>query len=246
MKVRSLLVPFMLCVLAALVALPVHSQGGIVVDGADTVRQESISLDPGLGSVTSSVGPRVLMANANTQRQVPLTGPTSALQGVFSQVQPRIVFLTANTNRHAGLSTPPTALQSLFSAVQPRVIIQAAKTNRSNTLSYPVALIGDTTQPQISAIAASRQGSTATVSWTTNEFADSTVLYGTQSGNLTQTVSDPLYVKQHEMALSGLASGVAYYYRVRSVDRSGNVALSQERVLQGQSLLFVPLIRRSN
>jgi hypothetical protein len=33
---------------------------------------------------------------------------------------------------------------------------------------------------------------------------------------------------------------------VHSIDRSGNVALSQERVLQGQSLLFVPLIHRSN
>lgn len=30
------------------------------------------------------------------------------------------------------------------------------------------------------------------------------------------------------------------------VDRTCNVALSQERVLQGQSLLFVPWIRRSN
>jgi predicted phage tail protein len=130
--------------------------------------------------------------------------------------------------------------------VQPRVIIQAAKTNRANALSYPVALIGDTTQPQISAIAASRQGSTATVSWTTDDVADSAVLYGTQSGNLSQTVGDPLYLKQHELTLTGLTAGVAYYYRVRSVDRSGNVALSQERVLQGQSLLFVPLIRRSN
>lgn len=38
MKVRSLVVPFILCALAASIALPVHSQDGIVVDGADTVR----------------------------------------------------------------------------------------------------------------------------------------------------------------------------------------------------------------
>jgi hypothetical protein len=246
MKARSILLPLIICVLFLAQAIPALSQGGIIVDGAATIRQEHTNLDLGLGSTVGSVGPRVTLWNANTVRHQPIATPPGDLQGLFSQVQVRIIFLTADTNRHAGLSTPPTALQGPFTAVQPRVIIQAAKTNRSTTLSYPVALIGDSTQPQISAIAASRQGSTATVNWTTDEFADSAVLYGTQSGNLTQTISDPLYVKQHQMTLTGLASGVAYYYQVRSVDRSGNVALSQERVLQGQSMLFVPLIRRSN
>ncbi len=186
------------------------------------------------------------MENANTQRQEPLAIPSSALQGLFSQVLPRVTFQFANSSRYTNLASPPGALQTLLSAVRPRVVFDAANSSRSASLSYPVALIGDSTQPQISAVTASRQGSTATVSWTTDEFADSAVLYGTQSGNLSQTINDPLYVKQHQMTLTGLASGVAYYYQVRSVDRSGNVALSQERVLQGQSLLFVPLIRRSN
>lgn len=247
MKARILLAPSIVCALVFAPTLPVHGQGGIIVNGADTTRQVNVgSLDPGLGAVAGSVRPRAVTENANTQRQEPLAIPSSALQGLFSQVLPRVTFQFANSSRYASLASPPGALQTLFSAVQPRVVFDAANSSRSAELSYPVALIGDTTQPQISAIAASRQGSTATVNWTTDEFADSAVLYGTQSGNLSQTVSDPLYVKQHEMTLTGLASGVAYYYRVRSVDRSGNVALSQERVLQGQSLLFVPLIRRSN
>lgn len=232
--------------MALVMVKPAFGQGGIIIDGARSVREEGAGLSPDLSLTINSVGPRVTVWNANTLDHRPITNPPNSLQGLFSQVRPRIILLTVNTNRHASLSTPSAALQGLLSAVQPRVVIEAAKTNRSNALSYPVALIGDTTQPQISAIAASRQGNTATVSWTTNEFADSAVLYGTQSGNLGQTASDPLYAKQHEMTLTGLASGVAYYYRVRSVDRSGNVALSPERVLQGQSLLFVPLIRRSN
>ncbi len=187
----------------------------------------------------------IIVNGAATVRQEN-TSLNPDLSAAASSVGPRVTLWNANTVRHQPITTPPGDLQGLFSAVRPRVVIQAAKTNRSNMLSYPVALIGDATQPQISAIAASRQGSTATVSWTTDEFADSAVLYGAQSGNLTQTISDPLYVEQHQMTLTGLASGVAYYYRVRSVDLSGNVALSQERVLQGQSLLFVPLIRRSN
>jgi hypothetical protein len=236
----------MVFALFLLLTAPVFSQGGIIVSGAATVREEDAALNTGLSAAVSNVGPRVSLWNANTVRHQPITAPPGGLQGLYSQVRPRIIFLTANTNRQADLSTPPVPLQSLFSAMQPRVIILVANSSRSAALSYPVALIGDTAQPQISAIAASRQGSTAAVSWTTDEFADSAVLYGTQSGNLSQTVSDPLYAKQHEMTLTGLTAGVAYYYRVRSVDRSGNVALSQERVLQGQSLLFVPLIRRSN
>lgn len=245
MKARSLLALAAVCALALSMALPVHSQSGIVVNGAAAVREESAAINPGLSTALSSVGPRVSLWNANTVRHQPVTAPPGALQSVFSQVQPRIIFLTANTNRHTGLSAPSSALQNLFNAVQPRVIIHAANVNRSSALGYPIALIGDSTPPQVSAIAASRQGSTATISWTTNEFANSAVLYGTQSGNLTQTVTDPLYVKQHELTLTGLTPGVVYYYRVRSVDLSGNPTLSQERVLQGQSYLFVPSVQRS-
>ena len=247
MKTRSYLVSIAVCTLLLVLALPVHGQGGIIVNGADTTRQVNVdSLDPALSAVSGSARPRVVMENANTQRQEPLAIPSSTLQGLFSQVLPRVTYQFANSSRYASLASPPGALQNLFSAVRPRVVFDAANSSRSAALSYPVALIGDTTQPQISAIAASRHGSTARINWTTDEFADSAVLYGTQSGNLSQTVSDPLYVKQHETTLIGLASGVAYYYQVRSVDRSGNVALSQVRVMQDQSRLFVPLIRRSN
>ena len=196
-------------------ALPAHGQGGIIVNGASTVRQENSNIDPGLGAATSSVRPRVVFGNANTQRHEPVI-------------------------------VPPESLQNLFTAVRSRVVFDAANTSRSATLSYPIALIGDTTPAQISAISDVRQGSTASISWTTNEFATSTVLYGTVSGNLTQNASDPLFVREHQVTLTGLTSGATYYYRVRSVDLSGNVAQSQERVLRSQTFLFVPLIRRSN
>lgn len=240
------LVRLAVCALVLALTPPVHGQGGIIVNGADTTRQVNVgSLDSGLGAVTGSVRPRVMMENANTQRQEPLAIPSSALQGLFSQVQTRVVFQFANSSRYISLASPSGVLQTLFSTVRPRVVFDAANTSRSAALSYPVALIGDATQPQISAMAANRQGSTAAVSWTTNEFADSAVLYGTQSGNLSQTASDPLYVKQHQVTLTGLASGVTYYYGVRSVDLSGNVVLSQERVLPEQTFLFVPAIQRS-
>lgn len=246
MKARILLVPIIVFALVQTLTLPVLGQGGIIVNGADTTRQADVSFNSGLGAATAGVRPRVVLENANTQRQEPVVVPSGVLQGLISQVQPRVTFQSANSNRHADLSTPSSALQTLFSAVQSRVVFDAANTSRSTTLSYPVALIGDTAPPQISAIAGSRQGSAATISWTTNEFATSTVLYGMQSGTLNQATGDSLFVKQHLVTLTGLAPGATYYYRVRSVDLSGNVAQSPERVLQSRSLLFVPMVRSSN
>lgn len=247
MKARVLFAPAIVCFLVLALVLPVHGQGGIIVTGADTTRQVNVSgIDPGLGTAINSVRPRVVMENANSQRHEPLAAPSGALPGLLSQVRSRVTFQFANSNRHAVLTSPPGALQTLFGAVQSRVVFEAANSSRSATFSYPVELIGDSAPPQISAIVGVRQGSMATISWSTNEFATSTVLYGTQSGNLTQNVSDPLYSKQHQMALTGLTSGATYYYRVRSVDLSGNVAQSQERVLTAQAFLFMPLIRRSN
>lgn len=246
MTLRSFLASMVGCALLLLMALPAHGQGGIIVDGADITRQVTVgSLDPGLGAVAGAVQPRVVTENAQAQRQAPLVIPSSVLQGLFSQVQPRVTFEFGDSSRYAYLASPPGVLQTLFNAVQPRVVFDAADSSRALALSYPVALIGDFTPPQITAISGVRQGSTATIRWTTSEFANSTVLYGTQSGNLTQIVSDPLYVQQHVMTLTGLAPGVVYTYRVRSVDLSGNSTTSQEHVLPGQSYLFVPNVQRS-
>ena len=210
MNARKFLPLLAVATLLLIVALPAHSQTGIIVNNGDGLRQESISLYPG----PRDVGPRIVLQYANTLRQ----------------------------ERIAGL---PTALLPLFGQVTPRIVLQYANTSRQMALSYPRALIGDTTAPQISAIAASRQGSNVLVSWTTNEFADSAVLLGTQSGSYTQTISDPLFLKQHEVTLTGLQAGTIYYYKVRSTDLSGNIATSGEYTLQSRRFFYMPLLNRS-
>lgn len=245
MNAHRFLPLFALAALLLVVALPAHSQTGIIVNNADGLRQEGVTLDTGLVAVTTSVGPRIVLQYANTARQDRIIAPPAALQTLFSQVSPRIVVQYANTLRQERTVAPPAALQALFGQVTPRIVLQYANTSRQMPLSYPRALIGDTTAPQISAISASRQGSNVVVTWTTNEFADSAVLLGTQSGAYTQTVSDPLFVRQHEITLTGLQTGTIYYYRVRSTDLSGNRATSSEYTLQSQSFFYLPLLNRS-
>jgi hypothetical protein len=198
---------------------PIASQQGdrIIINYADEVRESWVS-----------------MAQDLTYR---LTG-----------VGPRIVLQYANQLRHIDLPAVPGALQILLEQVSDRVIFQYANTNRQEEMVYPAILINDTSLPQISDIAARMTGSdTAIITWTTNEFADSAVIYGTQPGVYPQTVSDPLYTKQHEITLIGLMSGPTYYYKVRSTDRSDNTTTSLEHSFTAQQVyVYLPLVMRNS
>jgi Domain of unknown function (DUF4082)/Bacterial Ig-like domain/Bacterial Ig domain/Purple acid Phosphatase, N-terminal domain len=84
----------------------------------------------------------------------------------------------------------------------------------------------DTSAPAISAVVVAAAGGTARVTWATDEVADSRVDYGTSPTSLTQSASDASNVTSHSVDLSGLTAGTTYYYRVRSVDPSGNATTS--------------------
>jgi len=83
----------------------------------------------------------------------------------------------------------------------------------------------DTTPPVISAIAAAPSSDRATITWTTNEPANSRVDYGTTAA-LGQNASDAALVTSHSITILGLTPGTSYQYRLTSVDASGNSAQS--------------------
>ncbi len=167
-----------------------------------------------------------------------------ALHTLLAQVADKIILQYAKTKREVGLSAIPETLRTLLGQIADRIILQYANTSRQIGLSYPVALIGDTAPPQISGVTATLVDSSIVISWTTDEFATSAVLYGTQPGVYTQTVSDPLYVKQHEITLTGLTPRTTYYFIVRGADRSGNPTDSAEYHFTTTSPIYFPLIRR--
>ncbi len=91
--------------------------------------------------------------------------------------------------------------------------------------AFTAAYEADTTAPSISAVAAvAAPDGSATVTWTTDEAADSRVDYGTSPAALNQSVSDPLTTTAHSVRLTGLTPGATYHYRVRSADGSTNAA----------------------
>ncbi|MCG3115418.1 MAG: DNRLRE domain-containing protein [Candidatus Manganitrophus sp. SA1] len=85
----------------------------------------------------------------------------------------------------------------------------------------------DTTPPVISGIGVGGVGSSgATLSWSTNEPADTQVEYGTTPAYGTSTAVVSTLATSHVQSLSGLLPATLYHYRVRSRDAAGNLAVS--------------------
>jgi len=98
--------------------------------------------------------------------------------------------------------------------------------NGTNTMSIASpADAPDTTDPVVSSILVTAAVNTASVSWTTNELADSKLEYGTSNALGTET-ADTTMTLRHSMTIMGLTAGTTYYYRVTSEDPSGNDTLS--------------------
>ena len=84
----------------------------------------------------------------------------------------------------------------------------------------------DTAPPVISGVSASPSGTSATVTWTTDESATSRVDYGTSASALSSNASSAGTRTTHTVNLTGLSSGTQYYFRVTSADAAGNSATS--------------------
>ncbi len=84
----------------------------------------------------------------------------------------------------------------------------------------------DTTPPVISAVQAKSDSSSAIISWTTNEPADSQVEFGTTPSYGSTSSLVTALTLGHSIGLPGLASNTTYYFRVRSRDGASNLALA--------------------
>jgi GH18 family chitinase len=86
-----------------------------------------------------------------------------------------------------------------------------------------------TAAPIITAVAASGVGSSsATVTWTTNEAAESRVEYGLTAAYTSTTTLNAALTTNHAVALSGLNGGTLYHYSAVSVDALGNIGTSAD------------------
>ncbi|MCP4153770.1 MAG: hypothetical protein GY757_38950, partial [bacterium] len=92
--------------------------------------------------------------------------------------------------------------------------------------SFTIPNVVDTTAPVISSVSAGSIAATsATISWSTDESADSLVNYGTTS-SYGSTQSSSSMSTSHSITLTGLTAETTYHYNVVSADSSSNSASS--------------------
>ena len=93
----------------------------------------------------------------------------------------------------------------------------------------------DTTAPTISNLAASVNTTSATISWTTNEKATSTIWYATSSPVVLSppslSVSDDTFRTSHSVDIESLLASTTYYLIVVVSDEAGNITESLERTI---------------
>jgi hypothetical protein len=219
-----------LALLAFTVSAASEPQQSIIVNGADEIVESPVSADPGLLNAIAVAGPRVVVEYANHVTRLDLAAVPPAFQAVLDAMAERIVVEYANEIVREDLEAVPAGLQARLGQVSERIVFQYANANLAYPLAYPLELVNDTIPPLVTEIAAGPIAANGilTITWTTDEFADSAIFYGTAPGSYPNTLTDPLYVKAHALGLPGLAVGTTYYAKLRSVDLSGNATTTPE------------------
>jgi hypothetical protein len=101
--------------------------------------------------------------------------------------------------------------------------------SKAQTITLDTSGTADVTAPTISSVGTDTPTQTGTtVSWTTNELANSQVEYGLTTGYGSTTTLSGTMVTSHSQELSGLAAGTLYHFRVKSSDAAGNPATSSD------------------
>ena len=186
-----------------------------------------------------------LIEGADETRYETLT-QSGSLNSLLDVLAPHFVVDMADGLRHAPLIFP-TGLQANLDALPVHFVVDKADANRISALQYPLTRIGDDTPPQEEGtpeIVSAGAGSVK-IRWETNEFSRGTIEFGPQPGQYTRTLSEPLYVEEHELTLTGLPAIGETYYRITNTDPTGNSARGPERsfALGAESkLIHLPLV----
>jgi len=99
----------------------------------------------------------------------------------------------------------------------------------SNEVSKTISASSDVTAPIISNVTTSSiSGTSATISWSTNEVSSSQAEFGTSTSYGSSTTIDNTLVTSHTVTVSGLTSWTTYHFRVKSQDGSGNLTVSSD------------------
>jgi glucose/arabinose dehydrogenase len=130
-----------------------------------------------------------------------------------------------------GTPTGPSFLDPGVTPATTHTYTVSARDAAGNVSALSTAASATTPAFTISSVGAfSITATTALVSWTTDQPANSQVEYGTTTSYGALTALDATQASNHSQTLSGLIPGTTYHYRVRSVDSGGHLVVSGDFV----------------
>ena len=113
---------------------------------------------------------------------------------------------------------------SVSSTANPLVLAVSSDTNATANFEL------DETAPVVSNVGVVLSGSSATISWETDEPTIGSVDFGeTTSYELGSVDSTMLWSTTHSVTIQGLTEGTLYHYRINAQDAAGNIASEPDR-----------------
>ena len=134
-----------------------------------------------------------------------------------------------NINHSVTLSSllPETTYYFKITSVDNSISANSATDDNSEAgWTFTTLASSDSTPPVISVVSSGTPSyNTATITWTTDENSSSLVDFGTDTSYGSTQGNSADSTTSHSVVLTGLAPDTTYYYRVKSIDVSGNTAV---------------------
>ncbi len=174
-----------------------------------------------------------------------ITGTPADFNLMATSTGPLTVFYTSPTASDAidgSVTVNCSPLSGTQFAIGTTTVSCTAADTSGNTAtsSFKVIVAPRTVPPVITNIFRTTGSSTTTVTWTTDEPANSRIYYGTTTplnlnSSSTPFVSSSGFVTSHSLNLLGLATSTVHYFVIQSVDPNNNTATSSQMTFTTES-----------
>ena len=205
------------------------------VRSADAAGNESVSADftfmtapppdttpPSINAVTAS---EITTSGATISWTTNEAATTQVEYGTTTSYGSKTTLISALTTAHSQALSGLTA----GTTYHYRVLSLDGSGNAAVSGDFTFKTLEDKTAPVISNVSTSNANDAGvTITWTTDEPADSEVEYGTSEAYGSSTPVNGALTTAHSVTLSGLSAGKTYHFRVKSRDAQGNAAVSTD------------------
>ena len=198
---------------------------------------ESIAVVNATGTV---IAPTAFGGSVTTNENTPASGTlsgkdtnTSTLPLTFSIVNgPTAGTISSLVSSTGNFTYTPfnafTGSDQFSFKVNNGVLDSATSSESVLVLANATTTTPSSTPPVISGVMATSTDTAATITWNTDQSANSQVAFGTSSNYNASTTPDPTLVTSHSVALTGLIQNTVYHFAVMSTNASGTMASSSD------------------